>query len=807
MNYLEAQKAMFEHLWNKRQEDANFTFSVRQSASKNSETNYFIGTERSGYFSFTCWDIIATFPGAAADLTDFIIFQTRNDTTWQIKFQYFMAKSAAGEQNEANLALGPILLKAWKDAEVSVVAADEANKMLTYTIQLPSSTSNTPEELANAFEALYNLVAPPVDKAIEYTKQKFPNWNAERYTQDKFSNLITKMHDRIKRYANATPKEIAALPDEIEFNQTINDQVIPLNTILYGPPGTGKTYNTIDKAVAIADADFYAQNSSNRSELTRRFNELLIKDFKNLEGQIAFCTFHQSMSYEDFVEGIKPYLVELEADEASIESNRVELETGTHLKYSIKDGIFKIIARMASDAMEQTEAPSQQTFSLGEPEFNQALFYKMSLGDTQKEEDKEIYDYCMANNYVALGWGGNIDYTNTNEREIQKTARESGEDKTSAEYIERFINYIKPGNYIVISKGNFRFRGIGKVVGNYEYNPDLRYHHLKKVEWVLKDVDLPVVDIYNKNFSQQSLYKLHQQWIKREFFVPAPAPKKAAVKKEPLNYVLIIDEINRGNVSAIFGELITLIEDDKRTGKDEALTITLPYSKKIFSIPPNLYIIGTMNTADRSVEALDTALRRRFVFEEKGPQPNLLSPQEMIVRLYNKYPNTSWDNVDYRKEADSLYYLLGIDRSFEKPWSDNGIEAGDEEIKELSDDLFSGVNLKKLLSVINQRLAVLLSKDHTIGHAWLINVFNLENLRQAFQNKILPLLQEYFYNNYAKLDLVLGDRFIIQNKEGAITFAKSAKSPEAASDYEETITYTLADMDNLSIEDFKSVYA
>jgi 5-methylcytosine-specific restriction protein B len=190
------------------------------------------------------------------------------------------------------------------------------------------------------------------------------------------------------------------------------------------------------------------------------------------------------------------------------------------------------------------------------------------------------------------------------------------------------------------------------------------------------------------NFINQKINQ-NQKVIQQDNILPA------------LPHVLIIDEINRGNVSQIFGELITLIEDSKRIGEEEALEVTLSYSKKKFGVPSNVYIIGTMNTADRSVEALDTALRRRFSFVEMMP--------------------------DY------------------------------EVLKEI---IIEGINLSEVLKTINDRIEVLLDRDHKIGHSYFINAKTLEDLLNTFKNNIIPLLQEYFYNDYEKIALVLGEGFV-----------------------------------------------
>lgn len=499
-------------------------------------------------------------------------------------------------------------------------------------------------------------------------------------------------------------------------NNTDKTETMSLNTILYGPPGTGKTYHTINRAVTITNPQFNMATAS-RVQLKEEY-ERLVK-----EGQIEFITFHQNLSYEDFIEGIKP----------------VEPKEGdAFLKYEIKEGIFKRLAERASKVPDAKPTG----FSIDENSFQKAGFYKLSLGDTNNPDDDQIYDWCINNGYIALGWGDANDFTNLKESEIQQMVPGQLE-KFAAQSVNYFIHYIKPGDYVVVTYGNLQFRAIGKVTGTYEYKnvSGLNVHQFRKVEWLLKDVELPYEEVYNKQFSQQSIYRLDKREIKKEFFVTSNT--SASINDTPKNYVLIIDEINRGNVSQIFGELITLIEEDKRTGQSEALTVTLPYSKKTFSVPGNLHIIGTMNTADRSVEALDTALRRRFSFKPMLPDP--------------------------------------------------------AKITESPED----VDLSKLLTVVNARLEALLDKDHTIGHAWLMKIDTIEKLQLVFKNKILPLLQEFFFNDYAKIGLVLGKAFVATKTVGA-AFAKF--DDEMAAEFADKTICILKDPLNLTAKNFSSIY-
>ncbi len=537
-----------------------------------------------------------------------------------------------------------------------------------------------------------------------------PNWNQLVYSLIKWAQNREEVK-KLLQEKHHSPKELAKEADNQEPDKKLPSY--PLNQILFGPPGTGKTYNTINKALEIIGIDI---SEMSRSEITNEFKA------KIKRGQIVFTTFHQSMSYEEFIEGIKPIEPEKEGD---------------NIIYRVEPGLFKKLCIEASFDFARGNSKSSET---AEALSFSAIYDKFI--DVVEEETLKGKPY----NLKTKSGSSVIIEAITAHRNIQikhqNGARSYTVSKSRLTKLNSEIDNLDKVNNI-----NDEFR---EIIGG--SNSSAYWSVLNAInKFKSKAGNTPAP----QNLSFEDKVDVVDKMSHEDY-----------QSNDANNYVLIIDEINRGNVSQIFGELITLLEKDKRLGKDEALKTKLPYSKESFGIPPNLYVIGTMNTADRSVEALDTALRRRFSFTEMPPQPNLLSPKEMIVRLWNKneYSQAEWDNKPFRQDADALYDLLGIDAEFEKYFhvaeKDLPYKWTIEHLKTIKESDFDGVNLESLLRIVNKRIERLLDRDHLIGHSYFISINSWSDLMDSFYSNVIPLLQEYFYGDYAKIGAVLGDGFI-----------------------------------------------
>lgn len=460
------------------------------------------------------------------------------------------------------------------------------------------------------------------------------------------------------------------IPDTTQPNKK-EDNVMNKNIILYGPPGTGKTYNTAIYAVAICDGKSLQEVEDMGYEVVKeRYNELMEK-----ENRIAFTTFHQSYGYEEFIEGIRPVM------DDEIDSNE--------LQYKIVPGIFKAFCEKAKEEKIQAS-------SLGIRE-NPVVWCVLLDGSGASQ----LKTRCFDNDYIKIGWT----YVET-----KVTDQTKGITDQTRTMLTNFQDEMQEGDIVLIQAHNTSIDGIAIITGDYYFDEkDQEFPRTQKVKWIAKNINEDVL-IINKNvrLNRKTIYPLKNMDVADVMkLVEKYSKSSITVEKNEKPYVFIIDEINRGNISKIFGELITLIEETKRLGEEEAMTAILPYSGAThpFGVPKNVYILGTMNTADRSIALMDTALRRRFNFVEMMPRDELL--QDVIVK---------------------------------------------------KNDI--AVNVQKLLRDINNRIEFLFDREHTIGQAFFWGLKKeptVERLGEIFKKSVVPLLQEYFYDDYEKIQLVLGD--------------------------------------------------
>lgn len=437
------------------------------------------------------------------------------------------------------------------------------------------------------------------------------------------------------------------------------------NLILYGPPGTGKTYNSATYAVAICDGKSVDELTDYDAVMTR-YNEL------KKAGRIAFTTFHQSYGYEEFIEGIKPIIDENKQD----------------IGYTIESGVFKEFCENAKSIVRTKNGDS---IDAG------ARIWKLTIMNGDLNQVKQE---CFEENNVRMGFDIDSDEARS------------------------FVEDVRLGDIILSFKTRKTIDGIAIVTDEAAVLQDKSmYKTARAVKWLAKNIDEDITDINNsKLLHRMTFAKVPNMNVKDVIKLAEkvnPGLESTVIEENTEPHVFIIDEINRGNISKIFGELITLIESTKRAGMSESASAILPYSGDEFSVPSNVYILGTMNTADRSIALMDTALRRRFQFIEMMPDSDVL--------------------------------------------------------RKIHADKVEDLDVAAVLDKINERITFLYDREHTIGHAFFTGLKDdatLAKLQSIFEKSVIPLLQEYFYEDYQKIQLVLGDnaktddnlKFIVDEK-------------------------------------------
>lgn len=393
------------------------------------------------------------------------------------------------------------------------------------------------------------------------------------------------------------------------------------NIILQGAPGTGKTYRIPELVVRLCEPEFDANNAT-RKELMSVYNRL------KEEKRVMFTTFHQSMDYEDWLEGLRPVL----------ENDQVT--------YKIESGIFK---RLCTEAERPLSAKKDVNIS------DEAIVWKVSLSGTG---DNPVRRDCMKNGYIRIGWDG----YGENITEETDWSIHNGEGKT---ILNAFINTMKVGDVVMSCYSSRTIDAIGIVTGEYEWHDNFEhYKRVRRVKWLVKDINEDIVKLNDdKTMTLGTVYRLNAITLDKVKSLLDKYEASQTLIDNNKPYVIVIDEFNRGNVSKIFGELITLLEPDKRKGMRNAESVLLPYSKKEFYIPSNVFLVATMNTADRSLDTIDYAIRRRFAFITVKPQEidddNFNSElfrevSSLFISNYDEYAESGFDDTIKLLPAETL---------------------------------------------------------------------------------------------------------------------------------------------------------